>query len=141
MNIVLDANILIAFALEDEPLHSQAHLFLQEAQTSASVLVAPRLFRSELTAVMRKVVYQGRITHQQGRALLEQLLAYPVVFYEDEALLKSAYELAEYFKRPRAYDSQYLALAERLACAFWTADQRLFHAVSGDFKLIRCLGQ
>jgi hypothetical protein len=37
-------------------------------------LVAPQLFRSEITAVIRKVVYQQRITHEEGRAMLVKLL-------------------------------------------------------------------
>lgn len=140
MTVVIDANILVAFGLSDEPLHTQAHQILSIWQSSQTVLAAPRLFRSEITAVMRKAVYQARITHEQGRSLLAQFLAYPVDFHEDDALLKTAYELAERFKRPRAYDAQYLALAQRLACPFWTADERLFNAVQDQFPNIRWLG-
>jgi predicted nucleic acid-binding protein len=65
---------------------------------------------------LRKVVYQQRITHEQGRAMLAQLLRYPVAFYEDDALLASAYEFADQFNRPRTYDAQYIALAVRMSC-------------------------
>jgi len=140
MTIVLDANILIAFGLSDEPLHTQANQILSAWQKSETSLVAPRLFRSEITAVMRKVVFQGRITHEQGRKLLAQLLAYPVELHEDDALLKTAYELAETFNRPRAYDAQYLALAQRLSYEFWTADERMFNAIQNEFPNIRWLG-
>jgi predicted nucleic acid-binding protein len=58
MTTVVDANILIAFALADEPLFSQATLLLSHWQSTKEPLVAPRLFRSEITAVVRKVVYQ-----------------------------------------------------------------------------------
>lgn len=37
---------------------------------------------------------------------------YPVEFNEDDALLKSAYELTEQYNHPRAYDAQYLVLAK-----------------------------
>jgi len=140
MTLVIDANILIAFGLSDEPLHTQAHQILSAWRTSETVLVAPRLFRSEITAVVRKAVFQERITHEQGRKMLAQLLVYPVEFYEDDALLKAAYELAEKFNRPRSYDAQYLALAQRLSCEFWTADERLFNAVHNDFPNIHWLG-
>jgi predicted nucleic acid-binding protein len=63
-----------------------------------------------------------------------------VEFYEDDALLQSAYELAEQYNRPRAYDAQYLALSQRLSCEFWTADERLFNAVKDQFSHIRWLG-
>ena len=140
MTVVLDANILIAFGLSDEPLHTQAHQILSAWRTSETSLVAPRLFRSEITAVIRKAVYQERITHEQGRKMLAQFLVYPVEFHEDNVLLKTAYELAETFNRPRAYDAQYLALAQRLSCEFWTANERLFNAIHNDFLNIHWPG-
>jgi predicted nucleic acid-binding protein len=140
MTVVVDSNILIAFGLSDEPLHTQANQVLAAWKAAGMPLAAPRLFRSEITAVVRKVVYQQRITHDQGRAMLARLLLYPMDFHEDDALLKSAYELADEFNRPRAYDAQYLALAKRLSCEFWTADERMFNAVKDRFSDIRWLG-
>jgi predicted nucleic acid-binding protein len=89
--------------------------------------------------VVRKVVYQQRLTPEQGRSMLAQLLIYPVEFHEDDALLKEAYELAVRFNRPRTYDTQYMALAERLNCEFWTADERLVNSTQGQFDHIRWL--
>ena len=140
MTVVVDANILIAFGLADEPLHTQAHRILSAWQTSGERLTAPRLFRSEITAVVRKAVYQERITPEHGRTMLAQLLIYPVEFHEDDGLLKEAYELAVCFNRPRAYDTQYMALAERLNCDFWTADERLVNSTQSQFSHIRWLG-
>lgn len=57
MTVVVDANILIAFGLSDEPLHTQANQILSIWQNADERLTAPRLFRSELTAVVRKAVY------------------------------------------------------------------------------------
>jgi predicted nucleic acid-binding protein len=126
MTVVVDANILIAFGLADEPLHSQAARLLSSWRASRTALAAPRLFRSEIVAVVRKVVYQDRVAHEYGREMLSVLLSYPISFFEDDDLLVKAYELAAEFNRPRAYDAQYLALAQRLSCDFWTADERLY---------------
>jgi predicted nucleic acid-binding protein len=68
------------------------------------------------------------------------LLRYPVILHFDEALLKRGYELAAELNRPTAYDSQYLALAERLSCDFWTADERIFNSVSSKNTHIHWLG-
>jgi predicted nucleic acid-binding protein len=140
MTVVIDANILIAFGLSAEPFHTQASQLLAALKNSETPLAAPRLFRSEITAVVRKVVFQQRIPHEQGREMLTRLLLYPVDFHDDDALLKSAYELAAKFNRPRAYDAQYLALAQRLSCEFWTADERMFNAVKDQFPNIHWLG-
>ena len=72
--------------------------------------------------------------------MLSQLLVYPVDLHEDTALLTEAYDLAVRFNRPRAYDTQYMALAERLHCEFWTADERLFNVVGKELNWIRWLG-
>ena len=87
MTIVVDSNILVAYGLSDEPLHTHAIQILLRWKATGTVLVAPRLFRSEITAVVRKVVYQQRITHGEGRIMLTKLLAYPVELYEDDDLL------------------------------------------------------
>jgi predicted nucleic acid-binding protein len=140
MTVVVDANILIAFALADEPLHTQANQILSAWQGTQESLAAPHLFRSEITAVVRKVVYQERMTPEQGRVVLAQLLLFPMEFHEDNALLTEAYELAVRFNRPRAYDTQYIALAERLQCDFWTADERLVNGIQDQLSRIRWLG-
>jgi predicted nucleic acid-binding protein len=141
MIVVVDSNIFIAFALSDEPLHSHASDILRVWHKREIDLAAPALFRSEITAVIRKIVYQERITHEEGHKILKQLLLYPVRFYDDNALLLAAYEIAHRFNRPRAYDAQYLALAEKLDCEFWTADERMFNAVRDRFDNIRWLGE
>ncbi len=51
MSVVIDANILIAFGLADEPLHTQAKQILSAWWTTKEQLTTPRLFRSEIAAV------------------------------------------------------------------------------------------
>jgi predicted nucleic acid-binding protein len=96
--------------------------------------------RYEVVAVSRKAVYQGRVTSEEGLRARDRLLSYPIELYFDDDLLKRSYELATAYNRPTAYDAQYLALAERLECAFWTADERLFNAVKDRSSHIRWLG-
>ncbi len=137
--VVVDAGILIA-AVYPETFTSQAKTLLKHLRKSQTALHAPTLLRYELIAVARKAVFQARITAEEGRIARDQLLSYPVTLYMDDALLKRGYELAEEFNRPTAYDAQYLALAERLGCEFWTTDERMFNAVNAKFANIRWLG-
>ena len=58
----------------------------------------------------------------------------------DDELLKRGYELATRLNRPTAYNSRYLAVAERLQCEFWTADERMFNAVTQDLNWVKWLG-
>ncbi|MEP7288713.1 MAG: type II toxin-antitoxin system VapC family toxin [Chloroflexota bacterium] len=137
--VVLDSGILIA-RVYVETLTAEATSLLMQLKDAQTQLNAPTLMRYELIAVSRKAVYQARVTAEEGLIARDQLLSYPVTLHFDDALLKRGYELAEKFNRPTAYDAQYLALAERLSCDFWTADERMFNAVNSKFSTIRWLG-
>ena len=136
---VLDSGILLATVqTEHHTAHAKAlvrHLIRQDVQ-----ITAPTLLRYELVAVTRKWVYRELATPEEAKKALDPLLNYPVELHFEDALLKRGYELATEYNRPTAYDAQYLALAERLSCDFWTADERLFNAVKGKFPGIRWLG-
>jgi predicted nucleic acid-binding protein len=138
--VIIDSSILLASVLLDEPLTDLAQALMIHWTRAGVQLSAPRLFRSELVAVMRKAVFQKRITYSQGEMLLDKVLTHPVVFHDDDALMKSAYEIATRFNLPRTYDAQYLALAERLACDFWTADEKLLNSTGSQFSAVRWLG-
>ncbi|MEO8396432.1 MAG: type II toxin-antitoxin system VapC family toxin [Chloroflexota bacterium] len=137
--VVLDSGIFIA-SVYPEILTAEAKGLLHQLQAAQVTLHAPTLLRYELIAVSRKAIYQGRITAEEGLIARDQLLSYPVTLHFDDALLKRGYELADEYNRPTAYDAQYLALAERLSCDFWTADERMFNAVNSKFAGIRWLG-
>lgn len=138
-DIVLDSGIFIA-SVFPETLTPQAKQFIQQLQTDRITFHAPTLLRYEVIAVARKAVYQGRVTVEEGFRSRNQLLSYPITLHFDDDLLKRGYELAAEYNRPTAYDSQYLAVAERLSCDFWTADERMFNAVKDRFPSIRWLG-
>ncbi|MBK9125532.1 MAG: type II toxin-antitoxin system VapC family toxin [Chloroflexi bacterium] len=106
MTVVADANVFLAFALGDEPLCRRAQQLLLGWHRQREQVAVPLLFRAEITAVVRKVVFVGRVSHEQGRRHLAKLLAFPVTVYDDNDLLLDAYDLAEAYNRPRAYDTQ-----------------------------------
>lgn len=136
---MLDSGILIA-SVYPETLTRQAQHLIKQLQTDNITLHAPTLLRYELVAVSRKAVYQARVTAEEGLRARDKLLAYPVTLHFDDVLLKRGYELATQYNRPTAYDAQYLALAERLSCDFWTADERMFNAIKAQFSNIQWLG-
>jgi predicted nucleic acid-binding protein len=138
-SVVIDASVFIATVMPDK-LSEQAEHLIRRLDSTSTALHAPTLLRYEMVAVARKVVHQKRFSAEKGRSISEELFAYPVTLHFDDGLLLRAYELAEEFAQPSAYDAQYMALAERLACEFWTADERLFNSVRSQFPSIRWLG-
>lgn len=138
--VVIDSGILLADFLPDEPLSTQSKNLLAELQRNSMLLVAPMLFLYEVMAVLRKAVYQQRLTGDQANALVDKALAYPIQYHFSSDLLRDAFTIATQYNRPRAYDSQYIALAQQLDCDFWTTDERLFNSVQGQLTRVRWLG-
>jgi predicted nucleic acid-binding protein len=136
----MDANVFIA-SLLTEPFTDQARSLISEIAHQQRTIHAPTLLHFELVSVLRKAVYSGRVSQSQGRLLRGQLLRIPVNLHYSLDLLERAYDLAEELKRPRAYDTQYLARAERLDCEFWTCDERLFNSARASFPAVRWLGE
>jgi predicted nucleic acid-binding protein len=137
--VVVDSGIVLATILQ-EPFSDKARALLESWQKQNLQLAAPELFRYEVVAVVRKCLHQGQLTPEEALKGRDIVLALPIQFYLDDALLKRAYDLATQYDRPTAYDSQYLAVAERLECEFWTADDRLFSVVKQQIAWVKRLG-
>lgn len=91
-------------------------------------LVAPALWLAECASAVRRGVYAGTLSEDEGRTALDDLFALEV-----EALpltiqqTRSAIARAERLGLAQAYDGLYLALAQELGAEFWTGDRRLAH--------------
>ncbi|HVU14040.1 MAG TPA: type II toxin-antitoxin system VapC family toxin [Phototrophicaceae bacterium] len=137
--VVVDSGLYLAVAL-NETHAATTKAFLNAITLAQTRIGAPFLFRYEIISVIRKHIYRGSITLEDGRVLAQGLLRAPVEIFTAEVLLPRAFELANQFNRPTAYDSVYLALAERLECEFWTADLKLFNAVSARLTWVKWIG-
>ena len=141
VQVVSDSGIFLASVLQ-EPYSRQADALIKLWNKQHVQVAAPTLFRYEVIATVRKHVYRGNLTPATASKVLTNLqsLLTGITFMVDEQLLQRGYELAEHFNRPTAYDSQYLAVAERRGCDFWTADERLFNAVKQERTWVHWLG-
>ncbi len=137
--IVADSGILLSSALSG-PYSAKAEELLRLWQTQELQIAAPSLFWYEITAVVRRHVHHGTLTADDGIRVRDQLLSKPVRLMIDGHLIRRGYELATQFNRPTAYDTQYLAVAERLRCEFWTADERLFNVVKQNLVWVKWVG-
>lgn len=93
-------------------------------------LGAPVLWRYELTSILTKSLYFGQLSETLARQALELRGEIAITLYSpDDKLVRQAYTWTLRLKRAAAYDSFYLALAQRLACELWTVDHKLFKVV------------
>lgn len=137
--VVIDSGLLLATVLQ-EPYSDQAKTLLDAWTAQETELAAPELLRNEVAAVLRNRVHRGLLDAGEAFMSRDALLNLPITFYVDNTLVMHGYDLATRFNRPTAYDAQYLAVAERLGCEFWTADQKLFNAVSARLSWVKWLG-
>ncbi len=137
--VVIDASLLLATYLNE--LHSQsARNFLAQCIQNNITVAAPALLHYEIVAALRKQVYRGNISSDEGIVGCNALFSYPIKFFIDHDLLRRSYTLAAQFNRPNTYDMQYVAVAERLACDFWTADERLYSTLHDHLIWVKWIG-
>lgn len=139
--LVVDTGILVALLVERDLFHDGAVTLLREWRGLREILIAPRLIQSEVVSIIRRYVYLKDITLEEGEATVEAFLGFDLRLFHDDHLLRRAYLLAHQFGMPRAYDTQYLALAQRFECDFWTTDKKLYLAVVAHFPRIHLLGE
>lgn len=122
--VVLDVNVLLAFTIPQEYAHHDAQRALNHWIDSNTQIVAPPLLHAEFTAVMRKLVYTQRLSQEHADEILHAILQLPIYIFYNAQIYSRALTLATQFNQPRAYDTQYLAVAEYFDCTLWTADER-----------------
>lgn len=71
---------------------------------------------------------------------LATILAGPMPVDSAQDVLR-AVELASDLGLPAVYDAHYLALAERMGCELWTADERLWNSVRTSLSWVRWIGE
>ena len=130
---VVDANIAIQTVLD---LTADMEHFWERIDLEQITPCAPRLWLSETTSAIRFLLSQKEITSEEAEQALRTIHGLRVeIIDEDEELCLRALELAGKLGQSKAYDAIYLALAEKLATDFWTADERLANRCQKDLKL------
>lgn len=139
-SVCLDSGIVLKFVLPEAD-SQQAKMLWQSIIASQQRPVAPFLFPFEITSTLRKRAYRGDINEHYSLAALRQILALEIKLLTFDNMHELAWRIASRFNRPAAYDAHYLALAEHLNCEFWTADKRLYNAISDQLSWVRWLGE
>ena len=127
MAICLDASVVVA-ALLPRPPSPAASRFLKDRVDERERLVAPPLLLAETTSVLRRHVHLGAIQHGEAIAALQDILALPIEILGPPRLYLMSLELAQRLGHARAYDVQYLAVAEYQGCPVVTLDQGLYES-------------
>jgi predicted nucleic acid-binding protein len=137
--VCVDANLILR-TLVPGPLSERALALLETWGREKTTLVAPALLAFEVTSTLRRFVHLKHISADHGERAFESFLRINIRLSHQRGIFPLAWRLAQQFDRPRAYDTAYLALAQLRGCAFWTADERLYNAVTPDLEWVQWLG-
>ncbi|MCH8207125.1 MAG: type II toxin-antitoxin system VapC family toxin [Chloroflexi bacterium] len=139
MTVVVDASLALKWVVEEEDTEPATAL-RAEWYEAGELLVAPPIFRPEVTNALHQKVRRGEVGRPEAVEGLQQLVS-AVAIGEPAGLYERALELAAAFRLGAVYDSLYVALAELEGCEMWTADRRLVNAVQRDFPQVRWVGE
>lgn len=132
--ICIDANLVVILLTTKAGGALQQQWEAWEEQGLA--IIAPALLHYEVTNAIYQYVKQGFITLELARQAQNSALSLGVRLIGDNWLHQQALLLAQRFRLPASYDAHYLALAERMAADFWTADRRLYNTVRETFDWV-----
>src|SRR3990170_6587862 len=122
MPFCVDASAVLA-ALLPLPSSAAARQFLRDNLERGDGLAAPPLLFAETTSVLRRYVHIGAIQHQEAVSALSDLFAIPISVIQSPALYLRALDLAHRLGHAKAYDVQYLAVAQMEDCPVVTLDR------------------
>jgi predicted nucleic acid-binding protein len=127
-SVCLDASLVVILLLPDERREFVRALWARW-QAEGAILLGPPLLFAEVPSVLREAVFFGRLSQEEGEEAFETFCAMGIAVSRRPDLHRLAWELAKQHRRPRVYDSFYLAAAQAEGCDLWTGDRRLANAV------------
>jgi predicted nucleic acid-binding protein len=137
--VCVDASLVVKLTLKGEAYRAKARKFVRACGTTGTVMIAPPLFESELDSIIRRRVFEGKLTLDKAHLAYSVLDGTPIQIFTHPDLRRRAREIAEQFYQKYVYDSTYAALAELRSCEFWTADKAFYDAVKAALPFVKYL--
>lgn len=103
-------------------------------------MLAPVLIDYEVASILRLNVFRRESEPGVCARQLEDYGVLEIDKEHDDPIIARAVEIANELGQPRAYDSAYIAVAERNDAELWTADKRLWNSAHSRFPFMRLLG-
>jgi predicted nucleic acid-binding protein len=134
--MIVDASVVLKAFFPDEA-QAQAQALMRDHVSGRIQLAAPTLLLYEVTNAVVQAVRRGRITNEEGAAIMA---AFEGLNIKLEAVTwPPMLAWALRFDRS-AYDAAYLALAEAHGESLVTGDLRLYRAVRDAMEGVRWIG-
>jgi predicted nucleic acid-binding protein len=129
LSVVIDANLLVALALND-PRAPAVDRHLREWAAAGETLHAPELLRYEAANALTRAVVSGHLAQDRVATAWERITRIGVQLHplaDGDAAVETALRL----ERSNAYDAAYVVLAQTLYAELWTLDGPLARNATG----------
>ncbi len=123
--VVVDASVLVEIVIGGRHADGAEALMTRFARTPRLTLVTAAHGLVETANALRKLVFRGVLTAEDGLAALEDLEALDLALDATAARLRRIWSLRD---RMSAYDAAYAAVAEAMGAPLITVDERLCRA-------------
>jgi predicted nucleic acid-binding protein len=134
----IDANFVVK--LVTNPSETSPYLILWDRwEQNQTQIISPTLLCYEVTNVFHRMRRAGQLLDAEAQKSVNNTLNLAIRFYSDRQLHQQAFEIAQQFNLPAAYDAHYLALAQRFQADFYTGDKRLFNTVHSTLSWIHLI--
>jgi predicted nucleic acid-binding protein len=138
--VCVDASLAIKWILPED-LSDPAHKLRATWRRREITMIAPPLFSAEVTSVVRERTFRGDITEEEAQTMLQRSLDWEVrLSRSSQELQRRALAIANRSNHPKAYDAQYLALADLAECELWTGDRRLVNSLEDRLPWVKWVG-
>jgi predicted nucleic acid-binding protein len=137
--VVVDASLAVKWVLEED-LTAEARAVLLGWQSRETRRIVPSWFCCEVANVLYKRVRKNTLSVLDAQIAVEALLQDVMEHDVEPEVSKRALEIAYQLGNPASYDAHYVALAERLGCEIWTADERFWNASGAAFSFLKWIG-
>lgn len=129
MTVVLDSNVAVALALDNERAPAVEGR-LRAWEEAKEALHAPSLFRFEVANALMRSIVAGKIDAADAKVAWQRIVAIEITLHglvDGPTVIAVARKL----KRESAYDAAYVALAQELGAELWTLDGPLYRNAAG----------
>lgn len=138
-DIVVDASVALKWQFKDEDETEQAVSMLHDYEAGRIGFIVPWLFYFELANAVHIAVLRKRITEEDGKQVIGDMLAIPLTVTASVELVADSYKLARN-NNISFYDAVYLSLAEGKRIFLYTGDKKFFNSVKDKFKSVKWIG-
>jgi len=138
-NIVIDASVAVKWHIKDESAIEQAVNILFDYNAGRVGFIEPRLLYYETANAVNIAVQRKRITEDEGKDIIKDMLAIEMTVVDNPELIRNAYSVARKYNIS-VYDALYLEVAKENGILFYTGDKKFYNSMKGKKDFVRWIG-